>query len=212
MRKPANAVASASEPLAERCVVEAMRLIAERGVEELSLREVARRLGVSHQAPYKHFPSREHLLAEVVARSFEHFAEFLEARERHGDPHADLGELGLAYVAYASEHPLEYRLMFGTTIPRASAHPTMLHRAQAAFSHLARGIAATRRVRETDEGVRMDALFVWATLHGFVGIERSEITEGLAFTAKQRREALAHVLANIGVVLDAHGGAATRTR
>jgi AcrR family transcriptional regulator len=43
-----------------------MLIIGERGIEELSLREVARRLGVSHQAPYKHFPSRDHLLAEVV--------------------------------------------------------------------------------------------------------------------------------------------------
>ncbi len=52
--------------LKEACVVAAQEVIAERGVENLSLREVSRKLGVSHQAPYKHYPSRDHLLAEPV--------------------------------------------------------------------------------------------------------------------------------------------------
>ena len=55
--------------LKEACVVAAQEVIAERGVENLSLREVSRKLGVSHQAPYKHYPSRDHLLAEPVYRS-----------------------------------------------------------------------------------------------------------------------------------------------
>lgn len=49
--------------LREACVIAAQEVIAEKGVENLSLRDVARKLGVSHQAPYKHYPSRDHLLA-----------------------------------------------------------------------------------------------------------------------------------------------------
>ncbi|MFX4450801.1 TetR/AcrR family transcriptional regulator, partial [Acinetobacter baumannii] len=52
----------------------------------LSLRDVARRLGVSHQAPYKHFPSRDHILAEVVGRAYASFAAHLEKRPRSDDP------------------------------------------------------------------------------------------------------------------------------
>ena len=58
-------------PLKEACLRAAREAIAEQGVEQLSLREVARRLGVSHQAPYRHFPSRDHLLAEVMRRCFQ---------------------------------------------------------------------------------------------------------------------------------------------
>ena len=68
--------------LREACVREALAIIAKGGVDSLSLRDVARRLGVSHQAPYKHFPSREHILAEVVGRAYAGFAAHLEKRPR----------------------------------------------------------------------------------------------------------------------------------
>jgi AcrR family transcriptional regulator len=60
--------------LRDACIVAAQEVIAERGVENLSLRDVARKLGVSHQAPYRHYPSRDHLLAEVMRRCFQRFA------------------------------------------------------------------------------------------------------------------------------------------
>ena len=116
--------------LREACIREALAIIETSGVEQLSLRDVARRLGVSHQAPYKHFPSRDHILAEIVARAFEAFAAHLDARPRRADPYEDLREMGLAYVGYAREHPLQYRLMFGTPLPNPSQHPDMMDRAQ----------------------------------------------------------------------------------
>ena len=58
--------------LREACIAEAFRIIEDAGLEALSLREVARRLGVSHQAPYKHFPSRDHIVAEILAQRGRH--------------------------------------------------------------------------------------------------------------------------------------------
>ncbi len=52
--------------LKEACIQAAREVIAEQGVESLSMRDVSRKLGVSHQAPYRHFPSRDHLLAEIM--------------------------------------------------------------------------------------------------------------------------------------------------
>jgi len=63
------------------------------GWEALSLRDVAQRLGVSHQAPYKHFPSRDHILAGIVGRAYEEFAGELDRRARSEDHFEDLGDL-----------------------------------------------------------------------------------------------------------------------
>ena len=71
-----------------------MAIIAEQGLDGLSLRDVARRLGVSHQAPYKHFESRDHILAEIVSRAYADFASYLDKRTRGKDPYDDLGKLG----------------------------------------------------------------------------------------------------------------------
>ena len=162
--------------LPDACVAEALAIIAEVGVEGLSLRDVARRLGVSHQAPYKHYPSRDHLLAEVVGRSFAAFAAELDRRPRTGDALADLRGLGLAYLAYAQAHPLEYRLMFGTPLPDAARHPAMLVQARAPFSTLQGALAA---VVEAHGGtpdrasIDADALFGWTAMHGLASTLRT---------------------------------------
>lgn len=56
--------------------------MAAQGTEGLSMRDVARKLNISHQAPYKHFPSRTHLLAEIMRRCFEDFARFIDAESK----------------------------------------------------------------------------------------------------------------------------------
>ena len=101
----------------EACVRAAHKFIVRHGVEALSMREIARSVGVSHQAPYKHFANRDELLAEVMRRCFRAFATFLEGREHQDDPEDDLRSMGERYLQYAMRHPLEYRLMFAVTWP-----------------------------------------------------------------------------------------------
>ena len=67
--------------LREQVLAASLELIEEQGVAALSLREVARRAGVSHQAPYHHFGSKDALVAELVARGFTGLSEMLEAAE-----------------------------------------------------------------------------------------------------------------------------------
>lgn len=162
-----------SRSLREACVKEASSIIAEAGLEQLSLREVARRLGVSHQAPYKHFPTRDHLLAEVVSRAFADFAAYLDHRKLSGNPADDLGSIGQAYVRYAVQNPLQYRLMFGTPLPDPDQHPEMLMNARHAFSTLRKALlqlhAELDRTSSVDE-LDLEALFVWSAVHGLVSI------------------------------------------
>jgi AcrR family transcriptional regulator len=75
------------------------------GIAALSLRDAARRAGVSHNAPYRHFPSRESLLTAIATEGFELLNSELGKRPA--------AEMGLAYVEFALGHPQRFRLMFG---------------------------------------------------------------------------------------------------
>jgi AcrR family transcriptional regulator len=187
--------------LREACVEEARTIIAEHGVESLSLREVARRLGVSHQAPYKHYPSRDHLLAEIVARAYASFAAHLDARPHHDDPHDDLRAMGEAYVGYALSHPLEYRLMFGTPLPDPAAHPEMMRQSQHAFSILRDAIARLDRRSVSDASPELDAMYVWATVHGLASVMQSSVKAALGLGTETLAATPAHVLMRIGTGL-----------
>jgi AcrR family transcriptional regulator len=185
--------------LREACVEEALKLVGEIGVEGLSLRDVARRLGVSHQAPYKHFPSRDHLVAELVARAFASFAKYLDARPRTGVPHEDLGEMGRSYVAYAREHPLHYRLMFGTPLPNPAEHPEMMRQARHAFALLRDSIALLPpRNDDAPRHLDLETLFVWATVHGLATILQTHALDSLGLSPADLEAALPHTLERIG--------------
>ncbi|MDJ0833646.1 MAG: TetR/AcrR family transcriptional regulator [Gammaproteobacteria bacterium] len=164
--------------LKEACVKQAMSIVDKKGLEHLSLREVARKLGVSHQAPYRHFPSREHLLAEMVRRAYEDFASFLRNREPGENEEDDLRNMGIAYVTYSMKHPLYYRLMFNTSLPNPEAHPEMMKSSQFAFNLLVQGIRQVHAIRfpdQVEERSVKDALFIWFSLHGLCSILESEV-------------------------------------
>jgi AcrR family transcriptional regulator len=190
--------------LKEACVRAAHEVIAELGVEHLSLRDVARRLAVSHQAPYKHYPSREHLLAEVVRRCFEDFARHLDGRARADDPHDELRALGERYLSYAAVHPLEYRLMFGTPWPEPAVHPALVRDAVHAFDILrgvlrrVHGSGAAQRVK-----VDLDALFIWVNMHGLATIGHSQVTAHLGLAPKVGSKTVEHVMTMMSLAMSA---------
>lgn len=197
-----------AEDLREACLREALAIIETAGVEKLSMREVSRRLGVSHQAPYKHFRSRDHILAEIVSRAYAAFAEHLENRPQTGDPDADLGAMGRAYFRYALAHPLQYRLMFGTPLPDPEQHPTMMQQARHAFALLQDAIARLPLASQTPRAearVDFDALFVWSTIHGLSSILQSHAIETLGLRQEVFDAAVPQTLMRIGKALGQEG-------
>jgi AcrR family transcriptional regulator len=100
----------------------AAKMIEKEGLSGLSVRAAARRAGVSHNAPYRHFPNRDALLAALAADGFKQLAIALEGRTGK--------ELGEAYVRFALDHPQRFRLMFGSRLSR----PELLATFEGAFA------------------------------------------------------------------------------
>lgn len=194
-----------TESLKLRCIDEAYAIIEAKGVENLSLREVARRLGVSHQAPYKHFPTRDHILAAIVARCFSDLSDYLALNITAGEGWADLGEMGVAYLNFARENPLKYRLMFNSPLPNPAEHPEMLANANHAFGMLHNQLGKltlTRSGVSLDDPAKHDALFIWSTLHGVASLMQSDIRQTLDLSDGEVELALANALSRIGRALN----------
>lgn len=128
-------------------------LLEEQGVSALSLREAARRAGVSHNAPYRHFPDREALLAALATEGFRSLGESLKGRGGR--------EMGEAYVRFALAHPNRFRLMFGGLV-EGGKHPGLRSAASATYDAL---VAAFREQRDIADP-EMAAAAAWSLVHG----------------------------------------------
>jgi AcrR family transcriptional regulator len=198
--------------LKEACLQAAREVISEQGVEDLSMRDVSRKLHISHQAPYRHFASRDHLLAEIMRRCFVDFARHLDAssqlaeRSAIGPGTSPLAAMGMAYMAYAAAKPLEYRLMFGTPWPEPASHPELVKHAVHAFDILRNHLrqqhgTASAQIERAD----LDALFIWSTLHGLASIMQANVLPHLALSERVMASAQTHVMQHMGLALAASG-------
>src|SRR5580704_14448362 len=95
-------------------IATALKLVEESDVSALTLREVARRAGVTHGAPYHHFRNKAALVAALAEEGYRAlYTEQLQAAAKAGaDPIARLQAIGLAYVRFAIHHPGHFRVMF----------------------------------------------------------------------------------------------------
>jgi AcrR family transcriptional regulator len=154
--------------LADELLKAAAALVAERGPQRFSLREVARRARVSEAAPYWHFASKEALLAGVAEQGFTALAALMaEVRQRMKDPHRQLQELGVAYVRFALTHPSHLRVMFGPEIRDKSAHPALKVAAERAFGLLVSAMSEGQRAGHVRDGDPEElAVAAWALVHG----------------------------------------------
>lgn len=157
----------------------AAELLAERGEAAISLREVARRAEVSHNAPYRHFADREALLAALATQGF---AELLTRMQEAasalvGQPL--LAALGRCYVGYALEQRGLFRLMFASALER-SRYPQLQEAASQLHGQLEHAVTALGV-----DDVDVASLAAWSLVHGLAQllldgqVAQGESPEGL---------------------------------
>jgi AcrR family transcriptional regulator len=150
----------------------AIALLEREGVTGIRLREVARRAGVSHAAPYNHFADREALLAAAATEGFARLdAALAAAARRAGDPRARLRALARAYLDFALGNPALYRLMLGSEIRDRDAHPELLA-ADAAVAQRARDLTAACLALSARRPIENETASVaaWALVHGLADL------------------------------------------
>jgi AcrR family transcriptional regulator len=158
----------------------ARELLLEVGPEGLSLRQVARRADFSPAALYTYFPNRDALIASLFAESFERLDAYLRRVPADLPPDRRVVELGLAYMEFARDNPMDLRCMMLSTsldLPPSSGK--------------ALGLGAARLIGETfRQGVQMGvfkpdglcsapemAFGTWALVHGMVSVAGIDLTE-----------------------------------
>ncbi|WP_260477774.1 TetR/AcrR family transcriptional regulator [Nonomuraea sp. WAC 01424] len=159
-------------PRAGQNVAAARELVEAGGVEALTMRALAARLGIRAPSLYKHFPDKSAVEAQLITLALTELAETLERAEAGGAPMrcaegdggagervegGGLRELGRAYRAYALAHPHLYRLMSAGPLPRGLLPAGVEERAALPLVRLVRGEAAARAV--------------WGLAHGLVMLE-----------------------------------------
>jgi AcrR family transcriptional regulator len=152
----------------------ALEIAAEEKEWNFSLREVARRAGVSHNAPYNHFPHKRDLLDAAATAGHDLLrSELTAAVAKIADPHTALFKMGSAYVSFGIRNPALYRLMFSAGPTHPDWRPEEILAAwvasHAILENILRrgarvGIFDPALIRKTE--LQAAALYTWAVVHG----------------------------------------------
>ena len=138
----------------------ARQILDENGLQAVGLRETARRVGVSATAAYRHFTSKEDLLASVAAEGFHELAAAMQSASRGANP---LSRAGLAYIEFADQNRGLFRLMFGPGLAERTKYPTLQAATAGVEALLLRGVADLDQRPLNDN---LAAMAAWGLVHG----------------------------------------------
>ena len=157
--------------LKEVLISNACRVCELSGHDHMSLRSIAKEANVSQTAPYRHFKTKECLLAEVSKRGFEELTERLRSATNQANKATTKEkflEMGLAYLEFGLEKRKTYDLMHSPVIDKIE-FPELLDAAQGAFNELIQ-ILKDLYPGISEEVLNQKCIKFWALMHGLVGL------------------------------------------
>lgn len=152
-------------------LAKALELVDEHGPDGVSLREVARRVGVNHRAAYRHFEDKRALTAAIAEGGYLALAVALEvswAKSEKKSPRARVMALMDAYLGFALESPARYRITFGRRVNEDGSFPALEPVAERGYLVLLRALAALRQTPASREQLRDMGFSLWSLAHGYL--------------------------------------------
>ena len=150
-----------------------VEILSKEGVEGLSLRKVAKRAGVSHNAPYSHFTDKQSLIAAISTEGFKQLYEVLDTAisSYPDDPRRQLEEGAWSYVQFAMNNRDTFKIMFSGILEKEKDYPAFVEISYKAFSRVVDIVRACqhRGVLQTAPPEMM-AVCVWGQVHGITSL------------------------------------------
>jgi len=160
-------MAHPAEDLRRTVLDASLALVAEEGLGALSLREVARRAGVSHQAPYHHFKDRAAILAALAEEGYVRLqASMRKAAAKGNSPLEKLEGTGRAYIQFALANPALFKIMHQSELVQIEEHDQTLSIAQETFDMLVGFIEEAARQANKALNPAEVAITAWCVVHG----------------------------------------------
>ena len=179
----------------EEILQAARELLLEMGPDELTLRQVARRADFSPAALYTYFSNRDEIIASLLAESFSRLDAYLSRVSRELPPDERVIQLGMAYMDFARENPMDLRCILGATsqdLPPGSGRSVGLEAARLIGETFREGVEKGVFVSTRDQTAAEMAFGVWALVHGMVslsGIDLSLVAEDVSPAPRRVLEA-----------------------
>jgi len=150
-----------------------IEILSKEGIEGLSLRKVAQRAGVSHSAPYSHFPDKQSLIAAISTEGFKRLYNDLDAAVsfHQGDPRRQLQEGAWAYVQFAMNNTDTFKIMFSGVLETEKQYPAFVEIAHKTFDRVVEVVRACQDagiLRATPTAIM--AVSIWGQIHGIVSL------------------------------------------
>lgn len=162
---PAKSVSYHHGDLRQALIREARAALKEKGVDKLSLREVARNTGVSHAAAYHHFRDKTALIAAVAVAAFGELEAVMQAVPS-GDAPGRLGALMRVYVTFALENPDEFRLMFLPQLRSDEVRTEVEGAGRATYALIVAALVSLEAAGRLTVDPEQAAITAWAAAHG----------------------------------------------
>ncbi|MBB5062698.1 TetR/AcrR family transcriptional regulator [Granulicella mallensis] len=161
--------------------------------ESISLKALAAQLGVSQPAPYRHFSSREALLAAVATDGFEQFTAALAEAAGEGPESERFERACVAYLRFGGRYPGLYRLMFASHLLKTATDPALERAYRIAFDLLLHQIEKFIALKL----INVTAIWVWSTLHGLVMLEAEGLTSATLIQKVTPADVVRHMIATL---------------
>lgn len=163
--------------LREVLISSALEILKEGTIQDLSLRALARKAGVSQTAPYRHFEDKEALIVVLIQEgSYLLQEEMLEAIKDIDDPVERLIQLGVSYYNFAEAHPAHFRLMFGGSLECKEKYTTLVEVEQKGYELVQYVVGECMKLpgapKHAPEIIRLSC---WSLVHGLANLLLNDV-------------------------------------